>query len=421
MKLWNSGNVRTSDLGLQTSEVRSRKSEVLRLVALLTLFTFSHYGEAAQVEVDNQCKSLKVSGETALTGAGGVILSSLSIPADAKLVLDPIATPICSSSTPTFGKGAKIALSSDYKGMKLGCIVLLTYSGTATFDQSLFDATSVAPGATCKLTQETAPGGKNKQLVLTVGDYAHKAKDITVALIGDSLTQGVKDRARGDCPQYRTAVAARLAAAGFRPKFVGIWKKSDLDAAGVRQPDDWTSHTGIAGAAIVATKKSVGFADNMPRYLDTAGCPDVITLCIGSNDFIMNNKDVAETFRNFVALVNAISAKRPNANIIGTTLPPVPNNQGATHKALAFDNLLTSEYAKPGHGELPDNFCLLDFVARLQNLVQSGKVPRDLKGYCARDAHPNWRGHDLIARAFAEKISEVCPFVVMVEHARQAY
>ena len=239
--------------------------------------------------------------------------------------------------------------------------------------------------------------------------HGHKAKDIIVAPIGDSLTQGVKDSARGDFPQYRTAVAARLAAAGYRPKFVGIWQKSNLDAAGVRQPGDWTYHSGIAGAAIVKTKKSVGIADNMPRYIDTVGNPDVITLCIGSNDFIMNKKGVAETFKNFVALVNAIAQKRPDAKIIGTTLPMVPNNRSATQKALAFDNLLTSEYAKPGHGELPDNFYLLDFIAILQDLIKSGKVPRDLKGYCARDAHPNWKGHDLIARAFAEKISEVCP------------
>ena len=139
------------------------------------------------------------------------------------------------------------------------------------------------------------------------------------------------------------------------------------------------------------------------------GNPDVITLCIGSNDFIMNKKDVKETFRNFVALVNAIAAKRPNSKIVGTTLPMVPNNRSATEKALAFNKLLLSEYAKPGHGELPDNLNLLDFVARFQDLVQSGKVPRDLKGYCARDAHPNWKGHDLIARAFAEKICEACP------------
>lgn len=380
---------------------------VVCILAYFHTFTFAY---SAEVEVDNQCKSLKVSGETVLTGAGGVILPSLSIPADAKLVLDPVATPIKVSATPIFGKGAKIALSSDYKRMALGRIVLMTYSGSAMFDQSLFDSASVASGATCKLTQEAAPDGTNRQLVLAVGDYEHKAKDIVVAPVGDSLTQGVKDRARGDFPQYRTSVAARLAAAGYRPKFTGIWQRSNLDAAGVRQPDAWTSHSGIAGAAIVATKKSVGIADNMPRYIDTAGNPDVITLCIGSNDFIMNKKGVEETFRNFVVLVNAIAAKRPNAKIIGTTLPMVPNNRSATEKALAFDKLLLSEYAKPGHGELPGNFYLLDVVARLQDLVQSGKVPRDLKGYCASDAHPNWRGHDLIARAFTEKIIAVWPF-----------
>ena len=113
-------------------------------VAALLIFTFAHlssvalakedHGDAAQVAVDNRCTSLRVSAETKLTGAGGVILSSLSIPAEAKLVIDPIATPIKVSATPTFGAGAKIALSSDYAKMKLGRIVLMTYSGSATFD-----------------------------------------------------------------------------------------------------------------------------------------------------------------------------------------------------------------------------------------------------------------------------------------------
>ena len=217
----------------------------------------------------------------------------------------------------------------------------------------------------------------------------------------------------------RKSEVLSLAAAGYRPKFVGIWQKSNLDAAGVRQPDDWTYHSGIAGAAIVATAKSVGFVDNMPRYLDSVGYPDIITLCIGENDFILNKKGAAETFKNFVALVSATAAKRPNAKIIGTTLPPVSNNQNATRKVLEFNKILTTEYAKAGHGELPDNFYLLDFIAILQNLVQSGKVPRDLKGYCARDAHPNWKGHDLIARAFAEKISEVCRKASQVQPAAE--
>ena len=46
------GNRRTSDTGLKTSEVRSRKSGVLGLAALLALLAFSYCGEAAQAAVD---------------------------------------------------------------------------------------------------------------------------------------------------------------------------------------------------------------------------------------------------------------------------------------------------------------------------------------------------------------------------------
>ena len=40
----NSGNVRTSDIGQRTSEVRSRKSEVLGLAAFLALLVFAARG-----------------------------------------------------------------------------------------------------------------------------------------------------------------------------------------------------------------------------------------------------------------------------------------------------------------------------------------------------------------------------------------
>jgi len=145
------------------------------LVALaVCIFAYWHtstFAYSAEVEVGNLgITSLEVSGETVLTGVGGVKLSSLSIPADAKLVFDPIATPVKVSATPTFEAGAKIALSSGFAGMTCGRVVLMTYNGTASIPAGLFDTSSVATSAaaSCVLSQDAAPDGKNKQLVLTV-------------------------------------------------------------------------------------------------------------------------------------------------------------------------------------------------------------------------------------------------------------
>ena len=69
---------------------------------------------SAEVTVDNRLTGLEIDGETELTGAGGVIVQSLAIPEGARLVFDPVATPIKVAAVPAFADGAKIALPSDY-------------------------------------------------------------------------------------------------------------------------------------------------------------------------------------------------------------------------------------------------------------------------------------------------------------------
>ena len=356
----------------------------------------SSFAYSATVEVDNRLTSLEVTSETELTGAGGVILSSLDIPAGARLVLDPIATPVKVSATPVFGTGAKIALSSDYAGMTLGRVVLMTYPSAATIPAGLFDASSVFGTAT--LSQTVAPDGTNRQLVLTVGDYDGEAKEIVVAAAGDSITQGVRHSSRNDYPQYRTSIAARLAAAGYRPKFRGIWRMSDLDAAGVRAPDDWAYHSGFGYAAIRTVPTSGGLLDNMPLYLDIAGYPDVITLFIGTND-MGTGRTGEEAYADYVALVNATAAQRPGAKIVGATVLYRASN--VDQKVQVFNALLRAEYAKSGKGELPENFFLLDLYPLL---------PYANPGTYKDTVHPDWKGDAIVAKAFADRIAEILPF-----------
>ena len=355
------------------------------------------------------------STDNIVVGAGGFDIKTLAIPEDAKLVLDPIKTPFYVWGTDegsfTVGEGAKIALRSAYSGMTLGRIVLLTYRDTTVTLPAnlndLFDASSIASGATFAATCETFANhdGDVKQLVLTVGNYDSDAKEIVVMSAGDSITQGVNNSAQGDAnPQYRTSIAAHLAANGYKPKFRGIWRYSDRNGANLLVPDDWAYHCGFGCAAIRTTESSGGLADNMPFYLDIAGYPDVITLLIGTNDLGMNDKGAAETFANYVALVNATAAQRPYAKIIGATLLPRPGEAG--EKAVAFNALLTTEYAKSGKGDLPDNFFLLDLYPLVPNDVVANNVTGN---YADDNLHPNWKGHAIIAEAFYGKIAELLP------------
>ena len=363
---------------------------------------------ATVVEVDNHLTELEVTGETELTGAGGVILASLEIPASARLVLDPIATPIfVTNGVPVFGEGAKIALSADYAGIALGRVVLMTYSGTATIPADLFDASCVSGDMT--LSQTTAPDGASRQLVLTVGDYDRDAKEIRIAPIGDSITHGYKKNVKStgvpQYAQYRTGIAARLAANGYRPVMLGarnqLYACSDpvCDAAGVQQPDEWIWHSGVSGDAIMTAKatepgKGGGVRDNLHLYLDIVGKPDVITLLIGTNDF-GNDREVDAVFSAYTNLVWEISRQRPNAKIVASTLLTRSDKTEPASKIAPFNTLLLDNLANmPG-----------SYICTNLNAVVDWTIP-DVH---FDKLHPTAKGFAPISRGFASKIMEVLP------------
>ncbi len=349
--------------------------------------------------------SLTVTDDTVLCGAGGVKLSALAFGATSRLTLDPIKTPVYVSAAPTFAEGAKIALAGDYAEMSLGRIVLLTWTGEATLPEnldSLFDASSVA--GSVAVTSVTAPNGTSTQLVLTVGDYENNAKEIRILPIGDSITQGVTKDSQGDYPQYRTAIAARLAANGYKPRMLGVWKYARWDAAGILLPEDWIWHCGISGDSIktspnTAESQRGGVRDNLHLYLDIAGYTDVITLLIGTNDLGAGNETAEETYKTWTNLVFEIAAQRPDAKIVGATLLDRNGEGTGNHnKVVAFNALLRADYAA---NNLPANLVLLDLYPEVP-LATSGNFFTD-------KLHMNWKGCAATAEAFAGKIMETLP------------
>ena len=374
--------------------------------ACMLVSTFAY--SATVVEVDNHLTELDVAGETELTGSGGVILDSLEIPAGARLVLDPIATPIfVTNGVPVFGEGARLALSADYVGIALGRVVLMTYCGTATIPAGLFDSSCVSGPAA--LSQATAPDGTNTQLVLTVGDYDNEAKEIRIAPIGDSITHGYKKNIKStgvpQYAQYRTGIAARLAAKGFRPVMLGarcrLYGTTDptCDAAGVRQPDEWIWHSGVSGDAIMTAKatdpgKGGGVRDNLHLCLDIVGKPDVITLLLGTNDF-GNDREVDAVFAAYTNLVWEISRQRPNTKIVASTLLTRSDKTVPASKITPFNDLLLDNLAN-----LPGNYALTNLHAAVDWTIPDVHFDK---------LHPTAKGFAPISKGFAAKIMEILP------------
>ena len=363
--------------------------------------------ERGYAQIDNLCTSLTIpSGTTELYGAGGVKVSALSVPAGATLVLDPVSTPISVSGTPVFASSAKIALSQEYSNITLGRIVLMTYTGTASIPAGLFDTSSVANSAGCVLSQETAPDGTSKQLVLTVGDYEHDAKTIRILAIGDSITHGYRKYLPGNIlqqAQYRTLVAARLAANGYRPVMLGHLNidasnnAATCDAAGVRQPDEWIWHSGVSGDKIMTDVNGGmrgGVRDNLHVYLDVAGEPDVVILLIGTND--LGSKTPEVVFDAYTNLVQDIKRQRPRTKIVSSTILERGDSAAVNEKVGAFNASLLANLT-----EMPDTFAFTNLYAVAPQAVQDNYFD---------GVHPTMKGFDPIAKGFAGKIMDALPF-----------
>ena len=292
--------------------------------------------------------------------------------------------------------------------MTLGRVALVTYRASYTTGlpsnlDDVFDANSIAPGATYKVVSEVVRDADpyRRQLVLYVGDYENEAKEIRILPVGDSITQGVaaKSGATADYwPQYRSTIAARLAACGYKPKMLGVWTRANCDASHVLLPDDWAWHCGISAERIVAGGSRGGVRDNMHVYLDIAGDVNAITFLIGTNDIGSGGKTGEETYEAFTNMMFATAAQRPGAKIFGSTILDRGDNVAAKAQIVAFNELLKADYAA---GRLPANFVLADLYEAVP-LSESGNFLSD-------NLHLNWKGCLAAGEAFAGAIKSALP------------
>ena len=361
-----------------------------------------------------------LTGDDEITGAGGFDLSTLSIPANGRVTYDPIKTPIyvwgSSAGALTFGAGAKLALTPNYAGMTLGRVNLIAFkpenvAGLPENLNDLFDETTIAPGATYNVTLEDVPDSTpyRKYLVLTVGDYDSDAKEIRITSIGDSITQGSGDGKKidgvdqsGYYAQYRTRIAARLAANGYRPRMLGILNNCNREATNCPQSDEWSSHSGLSADRIMTGDDRGGVRDNLHVYLDAAGNVDALTLLIGTND-IGGGKSGEETYTAYTNLVFDIARLRPQTKIIGSTILDRSGGEGVPghDRVVQFNALLRADYAA---GRLPANYTMID-------LFEAVPLTTGVEGNFFDDLlHPHWVGCSTIAENFAGAIMSALPF-----------
>ena len=373
----------------------ARSAVLVCALALSFLESLASATKTKELNVVNFTKEpLVVEGALQVKGAGGLRLPSLTLGPQGMLVIDPIRTPVSVAEAPSFAKGSKITLAKRYANVKRGRIVLATWKGDANVPDDLFDDTSVAGNASASVV--TAPDGKSRQLVVTVGDY-DASPEIRILAIGDSITQGVQKEEQPEYgfPQYRTSLASLLAANGVKAIMLGTRKHAQLDAADVQAPKEWIFHCGVSG------ETTTGMLGRKERWADV-GEPNVITLLIGTNDIHRKrqskDRDAAarEVYDSWKELVNEIAASWPNALIFGATIldrdfykeGPVGHDL-----TVRINEKIKAEFKAE---LLPKNFRLVDLYEKCP-LAEDGVFFDD-------KLHPNWKGQMTMAEEFFKAI-----------------
>ena len=358
---------------------------------------FASAAEQKSLDVVNVAKEpLAVEGPLQVTGAGGLRLPSLVLGPQARLVIDPIRTPVAVAAAPSFAEGAKISLAKRYAGVKRGRIVLATWSGEAKIPADIFDKSSVAGEASVAVV--AAPDGESRQLVVTVGDYDASPR-LRILAIGDSITQGVQKEEQPEYgfPQYRTSLASLLAANGTKAVMIGSRVNAQLDAADVLAPRNWTQHYGVSGET---TGGMLGRKDRWSK----SGEPDVVTLLIGTND-IHGKRDAAdkdaaagEVYDSWKKLIDEIAARWPDAAILGATILDrdfYGEGPKGHDMVVRINDRIKADFKA---GRLPKNFVLVDLFEKCP-LAEDGM-------FFADKLHPNWKGQMAIAEAFYSAIPQ---------------
>ncbi|MEG2464773.1 MAG: GDSL-type esterase/lipase family protein [Kiritimatiellia bacterium] len=158
-------------------------------------------------------------------------------------------------------------------------------------------------------------------ICLATGCTSLPKRNVTIAPMGDSLTQGIAWAQNDNCVGYRKSLAAELDAAGYRPLLVGVHQANsrDITTPGCKK------HIGFSGFVIQEGHGRPAFSNQSVKWLDQTGYPDAALLLIGTNDIdIHPRQDVKageEVFGWWLALVKKLTAARPGTWFVVATIP----------------------------------------------------------------------------------------------------
>lgn len=283
---------------------------------------------------------------------------------------------------------------------------------------------STGYGSVGTLTANT--GTLSKELVYCADSIALRVWDETtqsakptlkIMPYGDSITEGYNNGKTK--ANYRVLLAQKLSLAGYNVKMVGAFDKIQtdngnpdsmadaIDPAGNTIPEDWkwhsAKHGGTVGVTSLTTYQRSAMVENVDTLCAQAGTPDAVLLLGGINDLSPEYETPASVFANWKVVVGKLVSNLPNTKIlVATTLHASPARTDALNTNADSFNTLVKNYMKD---EMPDEWDGHVYLVDLCDAVKSadeGTITTD-------NLHPDWWGHNQMAQAWFEKITELYP------------
>lgn len=376
------------------------------------------YATGMVVSNQDSMGDVTVIGGQSISGSGGMYMSSLTINDGATLTYDPVITPIRVESAPVFNGTGKLKLAARYAGVTCGKFHLVSYPSSASVSGTLADLVDSTSfnNASYTVTEETV--GDYKQLVLTVGDYANDAKDVSIAQFGDSITEGIWRSGYRGTPNYRIPLMQLLEAYGYRPEARGYRSVGSTDANGVPADDNYKWHTGISAQRIYTGHTTTGtpsdanlragFMESIEAHLEQVGVTDIITLKIGTNDSI-GNETADNMFEGWTNLVWKIVRMRPTSKIV--VCAPVKIRTGENNAPGLRTKIADYMALTPEQGGFP--------AGQVTMINGINIVTDDANYYLTDNVHPNWNGHLQLANAWLPAVTNA--FESMTARATTGY
>ena len=362
--------------------------------------TETRYSEGTGIK---HIDSKEISNATLLDGHGGLqIRGTFSVKSTGIAVLDPVHLPIYTTQQPSIS--GKLALKNTYKHYTCGKMVLMTWDGDEL--ASLPEFTNTTSAATATLSQQLAPDGQKRQLVLTLGDYEADKIPVSIMPIGDSITEGCGDWNNSN---YRIPLCQKLTAAGYDVTTHGWMQTVTTDGAYILAPEAWRRHSARGGNKLIwqpsndsAHKGAV--REYIEAALDQAGEPDIITLKIGTNDLGHDTAKTLTAATVFESLTNVlwrIHEYRPTTKVVLSTILDLADssNEWKQQQAAEYVRLILDlgENSTTTYG-FPENFLFV--VNAYQQWERSSR-----NFVNANDVHPSWTGHDMFSELWFHQVT----------------